>query len=166
MLLTPQRVCSIFGGCPWQARLDAPNYTLTECELVAEEILDASGRPTDWPNPLGLALGLGYRPIPARLSCGSREVCDAVRIFFRPSTDPRQQGYQLHHGIAHNWCAARYPDANEGAIWLVTGALVVLYRHRRLTIEQAISYQQHAPAWLIEARMLLLEEHGERRLTG
>lgn len=60
----------------------------------------------------------------------------------------------------------RIPDANEGTIWLVTGGLVVLYRHRLLSIEQAILLQRHAPVWLIEARMMLLDEHGARRLTG
>lgn len=166
MMLTPQRVQHIFEGCPWKSRLEAPNYTLTEAEIIAEEIIDASGRPTDWPNPLGLALGLKYRPIPGRFSCGTREVCDRVRIFYRPSSDPREQGCQILHGVTHNWCAERHPDANEGAIWLVTGGLVVLYRHRMLSLDQVISRQRHAPVWLIAARMMLLDEHGERRITG
>lgn len=164
MMLTPKRVQHIFEGCPWKARLEAPNYTLTEAEIIAEEIIDASGRPTDWPNPLGLALGLKYRLIPGRFMSGTKEMCDGIRILFRPCLDPREQGYQILHGVGHNWCALRYPDANEATIWLVTGSLVVLYKNRLLSIDQAIQRQRHAPVWLIAARMMLLEEHGERRL--
>lgn len=164
MMLTPPRVLSIFEGLPWKARLEAPNYTLTQAEIIAEEIIDASGRPTDWANPMGLALGLKYRLIPGRFGCKTKEMCDGIRIFFRPSLDPREQGYPIFHGVVHNWCVLRYPDANEATIWLITGALVVLYRHRLLSIEQAISLQRFAPVWLIAARMMLLEEHGERRL--
>jgi hypothetical protein len=159
-MLTPARVRHIFEGNAWRARLESPNYDLQECEIIASEIIDAAGRPTDWANPIGMALGLRYRPIPVRVGGCGREVCDSRKILYRPDANPRVQGLPLFHGIAHNWTAARYPDANEAAVWIVTGALVVPHKYRLWTVEQVMSKQKHAPQWFVESRVFLLWADG------
>jgi len=160
-LLTPQKVRYIFEGQAWRARLEQPNFRLRECDFIAEEIVDAGGRPTDWANPLGLAIGLKYKPVPGPVPNSGGDLCDGHHIFYKPSPDPRQQGLCILHPIVHNWTMKRYRSANEAACWLITGALAVLYKYRLWTVDQVMVEQKHVPRWLIEARLFTLWEKRE-----
>lgn len=155
-ILTPRRVEYIFDGRADRAWLDPSSHDLLECEEIAKEIHDKGGRPTDFPNPMGLALGHKNRLVPCAMpNCGD-ELSDGVHILYKPTVDPRQQGLVILHGVVHNFCVRRHHGVNEAAAWLITGSVALLKKYRRWTLPQAVAAQRYVPKWLIELRLSLL----------
>ncbi len=149
MLLTPLRVIYIFTGEYDRAEVEPPVLPLRQYEQSARQIHDQAGRPTDWPDPRGVAIEWGWRVVPMK---AGRASTTGETIFYRASAQPRMRGLMVWHEIAHCYLREAYPDCGEADAWLLTGALVLSWRHAKMPREWAIDRQSHAPDWFLDAR--------------
>jgi hypothetical protein len=153
VLLTPLRVVHIFTGDYDRAEVEPPVLPPRHYEAAAAHIHDRAGRPTDWPDPRGVALAWGIRVIPSRV-VGNAST-DGSAIYYRPALafDPRLRGLLVWHEIAHCYLRRHEPDATESDAWLLSGACVLSWRTaRQMSTEEAAERQQYAPVWFIELR--------------
>lgn len=153
MLLTPERVVYIMVGDYLRAGVDPPILPARQYEIEAETIHDEAGRPTDWPDPRGVALEWGIRVIPSRrLPRGAATTGDV--ILYRPSLDPRARGLVIWHELCHCYLRRFFPDATEADAWILTGAVVARLRVvRSMGRAELVARQKHAPDWFLDLRL-------------
>lgn len=153
MFLTPTRVACIFAEDYAGANVEPPCLPPRRYELDAAAIHDRARRPTDWPDPRGVALAWGLRVVPANMGRGAST--DGQTIYYRPSLalDPRLRGLLIWHEIAHCYLRRCEPDATESDAWFLTGACVLSWRNAcHLSTEELMDRQRYAPEWFLELR--------------
>lgn len=151
MLLTPLRVVYIYSGEYDKAEVEPPVLPVHQYKVEAAAIHDRAKRPTDWPDPRGVALGWELRVVPACL--GRKASTDGKTIYYKPSLslDPRLRGLLIWHEICHCYLRRFEPDATEADAWILTGACVLSWENAcRLPMEVIEERQQYAPLWFLE----------------
>lgn len=149
--LTPDRVVLIFVGEYGKACVEPPVLPPQQYELDAMFIHDMGGRPTDFPDPRGVAIGCNWS-IVAVPRLPQKAITNGNTILYRPALDPRLRGLVIWHEVCHCYLRRYYPDASEADAWLLTGAVVLSWKAAKMPRERAISLQRHAPEWFLDLR--------------
>lgn len=123
-------------------------------KLVADRARDRMGRPRLIIPALHMTTKLKI-PTSNKVPEGSREVTDGQRIWFRRSADPRDEGGEIYHGIAHVLLVREGTTHNEvdacglGAELAYPGALALAVQD----LARAMRLQPNAPGWMLEAHI-------------